>query len=116
MDRSTAKTAALVVGVGLSVLGIAGCKNCGVYEASSAGGVTVGEHWNKSLGQVQSYFCKTPGWQGESSQAGAASYGPECQKAREFSADFERSGHTYVARVRDGVVVSVGRRSVCIDP
>jgi hypothetical protein len=112
----SATTLAITTAVGLSALGVAGCKNCGVYEAQSAGGVTVGERWTKSPNQIQSYFCKTPGWQGESYQAGAASYGPQCQTAREFSADFNRFGQTYVAKIRDGVVVSVGRRSVCIDP
>lgn len=116
MCRPTSKSLALTIGVGLSLLGLAGCKNCGVYEASSAGGVSVGERWTKSPDEIRSYFCKTPGWQGEPYQAGAASYGPECQTAREFSADFERFGQTYVATIRDGVVVSVGRRSVCIDP
>jgi hypothetical protein len=101
--------------VGFSGLGIAGCKNCGVYEARSAGGVTVGERWNKSPEEIRSYFCKTPGWQGASDAVGAVSYGPECRGARQFSADFNRFGQTYVAEIRDGIVVSVGRRSFCID-
>ncbi len=109
------KTLALMLSIGLWAPLITGCKNCGVYEARSAGGVTVGERWTKPPQEVRSYFCKTPGWQGHEFANGASSYGPECQAVREFSADFERSGKRYVANIRDGVVVRVGRRSMCID-
>jgi len=99
----------------LVALAVAGCKNCGVYEAHSAGGVTVGERWNKPPTDVQSYFCKVEGWTGSPYAVGATSYGPDCQSAREFSADFDRFGQRYVADIREGVVVRVGRRSGCID-
>lgn len=95
---------------------VAGCNNCSVYEAHSAGGVTVGQRWNRSPDRVESYFCKIPGWRGSPYAWGAVSYGPDCQKFREFSADFRRFGQTYVADIQDGVVVRVGRRSYCIDP
>ena len=85
-----------------------GCKNCGVYAAHSAGGVTVGQRWTMPSHRVSSYFCKDA--------AGTASYRSDCQTAREFSADFTRWGQTYVAEIKEGLVISVGRRSYCIDP
>jgi hypothetical protein len=109
------KTLSFASVIGLSLLGLAGCKNCGVYQSRSVGGLTIGEVWRKSPRQVQSYLCKTPGWQGSANAVGATSVGAECQQAREFQADFIRWGQTYVAVIKDGVVVRVGRRSFCID-
>jgi hypothetical protein len=101
----------------LALLGlvVAGCSNCAVHEVSSAGNVAVGQRWVRSPDQVEGYFCKVESWQGAPNANGAHSNGPDCQTAREFFAFFDQDGKRYRARIQGGLVVSLGRRGVCID-
>jgi hypothetical protein len=93
----------------------AGCNNCGVNEVSSAGDVTVGGRWTKSSDEVESYFCEVESWQGAANANGASSRGADCQTAREFYAFFDHDGKRYRAKIQGARVVSLGRRSACID-